>query len=324
MNTIHITTGDIDGIGLETSIKALSKLGPQKNTQFILWRSAKINKEIFKQLDKNFNRLSINEKIFFKNSYKDKKENILIDIVSSPTPTQWVVKATKNCLQNKKTTALVTGPLSKIQMKKENFQEKGHTELLKKLSLTDYVFMTFLGEFFNVILLTGHVPLKKVKWNEKKLNKCIQLCWQIKNHLPINKQNKKLAILAFNPHAGEEGLLGTEEITLSRTIKKWKHKVEGPLIPDAAFFKENWKKYLIYICLYHDQALIPFKMIHERKSFQLSLGLPFIRTSVSHGTAKDIFEQNKADAVSMRQALLWAVQSLNTTYTLSKNEENIV
>ena len=64
------------------------------------------------------------------------------------------------------------------------------------------------------------------------------------------------------------------------------------------------------MCLYHDQALIPFKMIHERKSFQLSLGLPFIRTSVSHGTGKDIFDQNKADAQSMKRALFWAIHSL--------------
>ena len=315
MNTVHITTGDIDGIGLETSIKALAKLGPQRNIQFILWRSAQVNNEVLKQIDKYFNRISVNEKILLDSSYKKKKENFLLDMVGPPTPTQWVVRAAEHCLKNKETTALVTGPLSKIQMQTEGFQERGHTQLLKKLSLIDHIFMTFLGEFFNVTLLTGHVPLKRIKWNNENINKCIKLCLQIKNHLPNGKQNKKLAFLGFNPHAGEEGLLGIEEISLRRTLKNWEDEVEGPLVPDVAFFKENWKKYFIYICLYHDQALIPFKLIHERKSFQLSLGLPFIRTSVSHGTAKEIFRQNKADEESMKRALLWAIQSLNKNST---------
>ena len=311
MKIIHITTGDTDGIGLEIGIKALTKLGPQKNIQFILWRSIKTNKEIFKQLDKCFNRIVIDEENFCNSSYREKKENTLLDIAGPPTPTQWVVKATKSCLENKETTALVTGPLSKIQMQTEKFTERGHTQLLKKLSQTDHVFMTFLGNFFNVILLTGHVPLTKIKWNEKTLNKCIELCFQMKQYLFPTEKNKKAALLAFNPHAGEEGLLGTEESSLKKTLKNWGNKVEGPLVPDVAFFRENWKKYFIYICLYHDQALIPFKMIHERKSFQLSLGLPFVRTSVSHGTAKDIFGQNRADEESMKRALLWAIHSLN-------------
>ena len=309
MNTIHITTGDIDGIGLEVSIKALEKIGPQKNTQFIIWRSSKTNPEVFTQLDTRFNRVSINEKTYFKSSYREKKENTVLDITSFSTPTKWVVKAAKHCLSNHKKSGLVTGPLSKVQMQKEGFKERGHTQLLKKLSSTDHIFMTFLGEFFNVTLLTDHVPLKQVKWNEKKLNKCINLCLQIKHHhLPYPKKDKKLALLALNPHAGEEGLLGTEEVSLKRILEKWKSHIEGPLVPDTAFFKENWKKYFVYICLYHDQALIPFKLIHERKSFQFSLGLPFIRTSVSHGTAKNIFGQNKADEESMKQALLWTTK----------------
>ena len=123
--------------------------------------------------------------------------------------------------------------------------------------------------------------------------------------------NKKLAVLGLNPHAGEEGLLGTEEHLIKQDLEKWKNKVEGPLVPDVAFLKKNRQKFFIYICLYHDQGLIPFKMIHERKSFQSSLGLPFIRTSVSHGTAKDIFGKNKAEAESMKQALLWTTHSLS-------------
>lgn len=308
MKTIHLTTGDMDGIGLEVSLKALYQLGPKKGIQFVLWRSASTPKKVFNLIDKKFHRSSINEKTFQENKY-EKKENILLDVAGLPTPTKWVVHSTKHCLQNKKDSALVTGPLSKTQMQKEKFKEKGHTDLLKNLSKTPYIFMTFLGEFFNVTLLTGHVPIKRIKWTEESLNTCIQLCSRIKKHIS-SQRNKKIAVLGFNPHAGEEGLLGKEEMSLKKEIKKWKNKVEGPLVPDVAFSTENLNKYFIYICLYHDQALIPFKMIHKRNSFQLSLGLPFIRTSVSHGTAKDICGKNKADPASMKKALLWAIHSL--------------
>ena len=318
MKTIHITTGDTEGIGLETSVKALVTMGPQKNTQFILWRSPQANREMLSRLDDRFKRLCLNEKNFFSTPPKEKKENILLDLASPSGPTTWVVKATQLCLQNKNSRALVTGPLSKTQMQKENFKEKGHTDLLKKLSRAENVFMTFMGKFFNVIPLTGHVPLKKVKWSEKTLNECLKLCFQIKNDFYSGPKNKKAAVLGFNPHAGEEGLLGMEEIPLKKALLKWNPRVEGPLVPDTAFFKSNWHRYFVYICLYHDQALIPFKMIHERKSFQFSLGLPFIRTSVSHGTAKDIFGKDQADERSMKEALKGALLFLKKDGPYSK------
>jgi len=241
----------------------------------------------------------------------DRNGNVsLVDMALPPTPTQWVAKATQYCLKHKENNALVTGPLSKTQMQKEGFNERGHTDLLKQLSQTEHIFMSFLGSYFNVVLLTGHVPIKGINWNNEKLNKCIELCLKLKNKLPLSQQKKKIGILGFNPHAGEQGLLGDEEFLLKQVIKKWKDKVEGPLAPDVAFFRENWRIFSIYICLYHDQALIPFKMIHERKSLQLSLGLPFIRTSVSHGTAKDLFGKNNADMESMKQALLWTIRFL--------------
>ncbi len=313
MKRVHITTGDPDGIGLEVSLKALNTLGPKKDIQFILWRSPSANKEILKLADSRFNRINIKENSLSANY--EKKENTLLDIVTPDSPTQWVVKATKSCLKNKSTEALVTGPLSKIQMKREGFKEKGHTDLLKNLSHTRNVFMTFIGDLFNVTLLTGHVPLKKVKWNTRNLNKCIELCFKLKPSLPSHQHKKRIGLLGFNPHAGEEGLLGTEEFLLKKNIiKRWKNKVDGPLVPDVAFLKENQKKYFIYVCLYHDQALIPFKIAHEKNSFQLSLGLPFTRTSVSHGTAKEIFGKNKADAHSMKKALLWAINSLSKSF----------
>ncbi len=85
--------------------------------------------------------------------------------------------------------------------------------------------------------------------------------------------------------------------------------IVGPLVPDAAFFKENWDKFSVYVANYHEQGLIPFKMIHGQESgLHITMGLPFVRTSVDHGTAKNIFGRNKANPASMRLAIEWAIQ----------------
>ena len=311
MKYIHITTGDSDGIGLEVALKALKEIGTVKNIQFILWQEKKregFNTDNY--LTDKFKVTSIND---FKSVKEiEKNSHTLINIYSSLNPTEWVVTAAKHCFLEQKTTAMVTGPLSKTQMQKDGFTERGHTELLKKLSNTQEVFMVFLGDSFNVALLTGHIPLKEFILQKKTLETCLEYCYTfVKNNLLVTEKIKPLALLGFNPHAGEEGLIGNEEFVFKNILSKWKGRVKGPLVPDVAFLKSNWKKYSLYVCLYHDQALIPFKMIHERQSLQLSLGLPFIRTSVSHGTAKDIFAQDKADPTSMIYALKWTIKKLN-------------
>ena len=315
MKIIHITTGDPDGVGLEVSLKALRELGPQKGARFILWRAKTAPQELFNIVRGRFKRTQI------KSFKKDLKggSNILWDLALPPKPASWVARAGLYCFKDPDWQALVTGPLSKTQMQKEGFKEKGHTDLLKKLAGGDRVFMTFLGDRFNVVLLTGHIPLKQVKLVPKDLQKCIAFCIEWKRSLlpalpaglslPVLKR-KKLAILGLNPHAGEGGLLGKEEFLIRTLLEtqrpKIKTLVEGPLVPDTAFLPQNLK-YFMHICLYHDQGLLPFKTVHGRKSFQLSLGLPFIRSSVSHGTAKDLFGQNRADAVSMIKALRYAL-----------------
>jgi len=311
MKIVHITTGDLDGIGLEISLKALNTLGPVKGVNFVLWRSNKANKEVLNILNKKFKRINVRNKKDILSCHSSKKINVLWDISSASSPTKWVTYATKYCLQNKNTQALVTGPLSKSQIQKEGFKHKGHTGLLKNLSETKHVFMVFLGQCFNVVLLNDHIPLKKFKWDKKQFNKCMELSWLLKKDILNKNPAKKIAVLGFNPHAGEDGLLGTEEFFIKKELKnRHSKKVDGPLVPDVAFLKENWKKYFMYLCLYHDQGLIPFKMIHGRKSFQFSMGLPFVRTSVSHGTAKDIFGKNKASSQSMVQALKGAINLL--------------
>ncbi len=309
MKRIHITTGDTDGIGLEVSLKALATIGQCTGVQFVLWRQQGVGQDLF-HIFKWPGRIVTLNNINDLNT-APKTENILLDIASVTRPTQWVETVAQRCTRSPSDEIMVTGPLSKTQMQADHFSEKGHTPLLQRISGAKTVFMTFLGDYFNVTLLTGHVPLKKITWTPNDLDRCLHLCCHLRKCLPETYQNKPIAILGLNPHAGEEGLLGTEESTLKLYLKKWSKEVTGPLVPDSAFLKSNWPCFSLYVCLYHDQALIPFKMAHGTQSFQLSLGLPFVRTSVSHGTAKNIFGQNKASAESMRRALLWAMNTVN-------------
>ena len=107
--------------------------------------------------------------------------------------------------------------------------------------------------------------------------------------------------MGLNPHAGEKGIIGNCEADLFRKLPS---AFSGPLVPDAAFLKKNWKTYSLYLCLYHDQGLIPFKLVHGQDSgVHITLGLPFLRTSVDHGTAEDIFNKNVANHASMLEAI---------------------
>jgi 4-hydroxythreonine-4-phosphate dehydrogenase len=123
----------------------------------------------------------------------------------------------------------------------------------------------------------------------------------------LARSRKPIALVGLNPHAGENGLLGSEELKWKGLLKS--KVVEGPLVPDAAFLPHQWKKYSVYVCPYHDQGLIPFKLVHGfDEGVHLTLGLPFVRTSVDHGTAKELFGKNIAKHGSMREALELAMK----------------
>ena len=278
-NRIALTTGDPRGIGLVIAKQSLKSLGPKKNFQFLIWTH--------KQADtlqvpafKTFTASSAVQAFAHKF-----KENHLIQIKSKKGPGEWLLSAGKKAL-NQEISALITGPVNKNQLKK--YKAVGQTDLLKKQAQTPNIFMCFRGKFFNVILLTDHVPFKKVKIDKQRLSNLLKLALLNRKALLPSLQKKPLGVLGLNPHAGEKGLLGSEEEkTLKPLLKKWK-EVEGPLSPDSAFLKKNWRKYSFFIALYHDQGLIPFKMIHNHKGFAQSLGLPFLRLGVDHGTGLDL------------------------------------
>lgn len=308
---IAITTGDTDGIGLEVAEKALLKLGPQRGVHFLIWRGEKSFPRTLSKLSKKFKLVSFTSPIKalgYLNS-ADMKPNQLVEIVSSDSPALWVQQTAIWC-QEKQIHGMVTGPLSKTEIHRAGLKDMGHTDILKRISKAHKVHMGFIGDKFNVVLNTAHIPLSQVpdSLTVRELLSGIEAANSLRLKLPKALQKKPIAVLGLNPHAGEEGMIGLEEqtdimIAISEA-QKAKIPLVGPLVPDAAFLEENWKKYSVYLAMYHDQGLIPFKTIHGQKSgVHISLGIPFIRTSVDHGTAKDIFGKNKAIANSMIDAV---------------------
>lgn len=308
---IAITTGDIDGIGLEIAEKALLKMGPQKGVHFLIWRSANSFPKTLKKLSAKFKIVSFTSPIKALSYLQsdEMKQNQLVEIVSSESPALWVEQTAIWC-NEKQIDGMATGPLSKTEIHRAGLQDMGHTDILKRVSKTSRVHMGFVGNKFNVVLNTAHIPLAQVSSSMSVIDILagIEAANRLRMKLPAAQQKKPIAVLGLNPHAGEEGLIGLEEQTfITRALaeaSKAKIPVVGPLVPDAAFLEENWKKYSVYLAMYHDQGLIPFKTIHGQKSgVHISLGIPFVRTSVDHGTAKDIFGKNKAIANSMVDAI---------------------
>jgi len=208
--------------------------------------------------------------------------------------------------------AIVTLPVSKEGLEKANIPYAGHTDwLAKELGVERYV-MCFYSKDLIVSLVTTHIPLKDVpsKITEEKIYDVSKLSWEFLKKL--GKKSGKMAICGLNPHAGEAGLLGTEEIEIiSKAVEKCKADgipVEGPFPSDSLFYWAYKGRYSLVIALYHDQGLIPFKLLHFEDGVNITLGLPVVRTSPCHGTAYDIAGKGIASEKSFLSALELALE----------------
>lgn len=314
VNFVAITTGDQDGIGPEVAYKALGELGPLAGVATIVFRSKRVSPKILHFADKKWHRFqvaSLEEALAFK--FKPKT---LIEVVNDVPPPRWV-EAAATAAYKKRISALVTAPISKTLIQSAGLKEVGHTEILARVARTKTLTMAFWGPQFSVALGSTHIPIKDIcsSITAVKLTHHLR---QVVLHFPKPARRPlRIGVVGLNPHAGEAGLIGKEEVRIFapalKTLRREFPKIHfsDPLVPDAAFLKENQQHYDVFFCTYHDQGLIPFKMAHgQSHGCQISLGLPFVRTSVDHGTAKDIFGKNKADSGSMQDAIAMALQLL--------------
>jgi len=207
--------------------------------------------------------------------------------------------------------AIVTAPISKIGLKYAGIDFPGHTEILAHFSNTKKYAMMLAGKKLKVVLVTIHCALKDVPnlISKEKIVELLELINQsFKQDLGI--KSPRIAVCGLNPHAGEDAMFGREEIDIIKpAIEKAKEKgikAQGPFPPDTIFYRAVKGEFDVVLCQYHDQGLIPLKLLHFRDGVNVTLGLPFIRTSVDHGTAYDISGKNLADPTSLIEAIYMA------------------
>jgi 4-hydroxythreonine-4-phosphate dehydrogenase len=308
---IGITTGDADGIGYEVTAKALERIGPQRTARFFVWRSPQAKSSLQKRAHRRFKVRKVSSWPEALNIPLDDWKT-LVEIVTPASPARWVETAAQAC-HYKTLSAIATAPLSKQTIRAAGLNDIGHTDILKRVTGQRLAYMGFIGKYFNVVLATGHVPVSEISksLSTDVLKGALLAAQQLGELLGVPHKRRPIGVLGLNPHAGDSGIIGSEELEMFPPVLKEMAslglKISGPLVPDAAFHKSEWKKFSTYVAIYHDQGLIPFKSIHGHKSgVHLTLGLSLKRTSVDHGTAKDIFNKNKADPSSMIEAIKWA------------------
>jgi 4-hydroxythreonine-4-phosphate dehydrogenase len=209
--------------------------------------------------------------------------------------------------------AMATAPISKSILQLAGHNYPGHTELLAEIGGTPECRMMLIGKELRVVPVTGHIALNKVSsaLTRQGIRTTIALTHRILHEL-FRIRRPRIAVAALNPHAGEEGIFGDDEKkTIAPAVRDLAGKgieVDGPFPADSLFHKAARGDYDAVVCMYHDQGLIPLKLHHFFGGVALTLGPPFIRTSVDHGTAYDIAGKNKADPSSMVEAILLAAR----------------
>ncbi len=301
MDKIAITTGDPNGIGAEITIKALNELDlPQDKIVLI---SNKDVLDYYGKLDKKYDIIEI----------PFDKRDIKVGKVTKEAGEFSFQSLLKICEIKPK--AIVTAPVAKNAMYLAGHNFNGQTEVLQKYLAHDNQLaeMLFVANNFRVLLLTRHCALKDVYLTKEIIVKKItNLVKTFNNH--FNIPNPRFALCGFNPHSGEDGILGREEIDILipavKELRALGVDISMPLPADTLFvkagnhyFKGEKDDYDCYIANYHDQGLIPIKTVAGDKTVNMTIGLDIIRTSPGHGTAFDIAGQNIADPNGMISAI---------------------
>jgi 4-phospho-D-threonate 3-dehydrogenase / 4-phospho-D-erythronate 3-dehydrogenase len=209
--------------------------------------------------------------------------------------------------------AVATAPIHKEALHKSGVPYPGHTEIFAALTGAERACMMLASDEITTSFVTTHIGLIEVsaRISEERVLEVIELTAEAMQRL--RGEPPKIAVCGLNPHAGEHGLFGAqeEERFIAPAIAAARSKgidVEGPLPPDAAFVATKRPQVDAYVCMYHDQGHIPFKMLAFDTGVNITLGLPIIRTSVDHGTAFDIAWTGRANPTSLYQAALWAAR----------------
>ena len=320
---IGISLGDITGIGPEVTLKALAAEAQTDDTRYLLIGDSEHARRLDEQLGlklplQNYASKDAPGKICL---CQPLLEALPADLLQgSPAAARAAVASVREgaerCLRQE-LDALVTAPVNKEAIVRAGEAFVGQTELLSQLAGTSRTAMMLLGQddrgrWLRVALATTHLPLKLVSdhLTQSKVEMVIELTAQACRDLGLPRA--RVAVCGLNPHAGEGGQMGTEEQTIIApavgAARRRQIDVVGPLSADALFYHAFKGEYDAVVAMYHDQGLVPLKMIGFETGVNWTLGLPFIRTSPDHGTAYDIAGQGKANPSSMLAAIRLAKQ----------------
>ncbi len=333
---IGFSCGDLNGIGLEVIIKCLGDSRIHEICTPVIFASNKTVNFYRKALPEgNFQFQSlreinrINPKMI--NLFNCWEEEVQITPGTlNETGGQYArisLVAATEALKNGDIDALVTAPIHKNNIQGENFNYTGHTPFLRDAFGVPDVVMLMVADNMRVALLSEHVPLSEAAAQVSKeaiQRKVRILVAALQRDYGIDKP--KIAVLGLNPHAGDEGLVGKEEIEIIqpavRELKQSGLMVFGPYPADAFFARNQYSRFDAVLAMYHDQGLIPFKSLAFGEGVNYTAGLPVVRTSPDHGTAFDIAGQGKADPASMLAALYEAIDIINRRNNYDTNRAN--
>ncbi|MBM4338323.1 MAG: 4-hydroxythreonine-4-phosphate dehydrogenase PdxA [Deltaproteobacteria bacterium] len=319
---VGITMGDPTGIGPEIIAKALSMKEPFQACRPVVFGDEQVLLKAIRRENLSVQIKMIDEtpkegyqpgKIFLFPSTQLEIDSIIFskpDRKCGEAMVRYVEDAVK-WVKAKKLDAITTCPINKKAINAAGYSFSGHTELLTHLTQSPSVAMMFIGSKWKVVLVTTHLPLKEVsKWiTRDRILDIIQLTEEgLRRYFGIS--HPRLAILGLNPHCGEEELLGVEEkeeiIPAIEEAKSRGIEIEGPFPADSFFDVSSSQPYDAVIAMYHDQGLIPVKAFGFKESINFTLGLPFVRTSVGHGTGYDIAGRGLADPANLIKAIVTA------------------
>ena len=323
---IGITHGDINGVGYEVILKTLSDPRIVELCTPIVYGSSKVAAYHRKALDLppfNFNIITSAEqcapgKVNMINCFDDELKVELAKATTQAGEAAFLaLEAATADWQAGLIDAVVTAPINKHTIQSEKFDFPGHTEYFeKKTGKGRKSLMILLNDRIRVALVTTHLPLAKVPEMITRENILEKLSiFNRSLHEDFRIEKPRIAVLSLNPHAGEDGLLGTEEQEIIiPTLKEAEQQgilCFGPYAADGFFGSGHFAHFDGVLAMYHDQGLAPFKTLAMEDGVNFTAGLPIVRTSPAHGTAYDITGQNKASEESFRQALYLAIDVTN-------------
>ena len=336
MIRVAITQGDTNGVGCEVILKTFSDAGMFELCTPIIYGSPKVIAYHRKALNLETNFSIINRA----EEARDGRLNVLtcfdeevkIELGQpSEEAGQAALKALERAMSDYQAglfDVLVTAPINKATIQSPNFHFPGHTEYIeKKVGEGNKALMILMNESLRVALVTTHLPIKDISkaiTKEAIIEKATIFHKSLKRDFRIS--SPRIAVLSLNPHAGDNGLLGSEEkeiiLPAIEELEKQGIQAFGPFAADGFFGSNNYDHFDGVLAMYHDQGLAPFKTIALDSGVNFTAGLPIVRTSPDHGTAYDIAGQGKADENSFRQAVYTAIDVFRNRQEYDKPLEN--